>query len=77
MKAAVDVSIEPFITLGDGFWPSMQIYATLEDQFVEDGKLCDQFVNDDVCVVEIRNRPEPSFRVARDIRRILCYYTTC
>lgn len=67
VKAALEVSIEPSNVLRDGFWPLSRIDATLEDQFAEDGELREEFGEDEAYVGEIRDRPQPSFRVARDV----------
>lgn len=67
VKAALEVPIEPSNALRDGFWPSTRIDASLEDQFAEDGELREEFGEDDAFIGEIRDRPQPSFRVARDV----------
>ncbi|KAG0581688.1 hypothetical protein KC19_3G000300 [Ceratodon purpureus] len=67
VKAALEVPIEPSIALRDGFWPSTRVDEILEDQYGEDGKLREEFGEDDPYVGELRARPQPSFRVARDV----------
>jgi hypothetical protein len=59
--------IEPSTTLKDGFWPSSRVEADEDDNVDEDGEVREEFGDDDAFVGQLRNRPLPTFRVARDV----------
>ena len=42
--------------------------ANVEDQIEEDGKDREEFGEDDLYVGPLSNRPQPSFRVGRDVQ---------
>lgn len=54
-------------SLQDGFWPSTRIDRTIEDQFTDGGDVREDYDEDDFFVGQSRDRPAPSFRVARDV----------
>ena len=56
-----------FDVLKNGFWPTTRIQATPADQLAEDGEDREEFGEDDAYVGPLRGRPQPSFRVGRDI----------
>lgn len=69
-RAVKDSLNEPMVlpnTLQDGFWPTSQIDRIAEDHFTEGGVLREEFDEDDAFVGQVRDRPAPSFRVARDV----------
>ena len=67
MKGVLHEPIEPSAFLRDGFWPSTQIEATVEDQYVEDGGIREEFADDEAFVGQLRDRPLQSFRVGRNL----------
>ena len=67
MKIALEEPLPNPNVLKDGFWPTTRVQATEEDQLDEDGEDLDEFGEDDAYVEPLRDRPQPSFRVARDI----------
>jgi hypothetical protein len=67
VKDALDLPIQPLPSLRDGFWPLSRIASALEDEFIEDGNVCEEYDEDDHFVGQRRDRPTPSFRVLRDV----------
>ena len=65
--ACLKEPIEPSEALKDGFWPSTRVEATEEDELDDNGEAREEFGEDDLFVGNLRNRPLPSFRVARDL----------
>ena len=64
-------SIEPITpcnVLREGFWPTTRVEANIRDQIAEDGEDREEFRKDDPYVGPMRSRPQPSFRVGRDVR---------
>jgi hypothetical protein len=60
----------PFVvreTLQDGFWPNSRIDEEVEDQYLDDGQMREEFAEDAPFVGRRRDRPAPSFRVGRDV----------
>jgi hypothetical protein len=53
--------------LRNGFWPRTQIFPILEDRYMENGELQEEFGGDTPFVGCRRDRPVPSFRVGRDV----------
>ena len=68
MKEALYESITPCNVLREGFWPSTRVEANVGDQIVEDGEDREEFGEDDPYVVPLKGRPQPSFRVGRDVQ---------
>jgi hypothetical protein len=67
VNAALKEAIEPSTTLKDGFWPSSRVEVVEEDEVDEDGEVREEFGEDDAFVGQLRDRPMPTFRVARDV----------
>ena len=67
MKGALHERIEPLTFLRDGFWRSPQIEATMEDLYVEECGIREEFVGHEAFVGQLRDRPLQSFRVDRDL----------
>ena len=67
VKIALEEPLPNSTILKDGFWPTTRVQATQEDQLDEDGENLEEFGEDDAYVGPLRNRPRPSFRVARDV----------
>ena len=67
VKEALAIPFDAVPTLQHGFWPSTRLAHSVEDEFQEDGTLREEFAEDDHFVGHKRNRPGPSFRVARDL----------
>jgi len=58
--------------LQDGFWPQSQITEEVEDQYLYDGQLREEFAEDAPFVVRRHDRLAPSFRVDCDV--YACYF---
>lgn len=67
VKVALVVSVEPRSMLQNGFWPISRFAPALEDQFTDNGEVREEYAEDDHYVGQRRDRPQPSFRVARDL----------
>ena len=67
MNASLKEPIEPSAILKDGFWPSSQVERAEGDELNDDGEVCEEFAEDDAFVGQLRDRPLPTFRVARDV----------
>lgn len=67
VKAVLEEPFPAFSVLKDGFWPATRVQPTLEDQFNDDGKEREEFGEDEAYVGPLRERPQPSFRVGRDL----------
>ena len=68
VKEALYEPITPYNVLREGFWPTTRVEANVGDQIVEDGEDREEFGEDDPYVGPMRSRPQPSFRVGRDVR---------
>ena len=68
VKEALYEPITPCNVLREGFWPTTRVEANVGDQIAEDGEDLEEFGEDDPYVGPMRSRPQPSFRVGRDIR---------
>jgi hypothetical protein len=62
---ASDISVSE--TLRGGFWPSSRFGLDLEDEFMDDGTVREEYAEDAPFVGRRRDRPAPSFRVGRDV----------
>ena len=67
VKEALHEPIEPSAFLRDAFCLSMEIEATVDDQYVEDGGIRKEFADDEAFVGLLRDRPLQSFRLGRDL----------
>nr|PNR45284.1 hypothetical protein PHYPA_015055 [Physcomitrium patens] len=68
VKDALHEPIIPCNVLREGFWPITRVRENLVDQFSDDGEDHEEFGEDDPYVGPLRGRPQPSFRVGRDVR---------
>ena len=55
------------ISSQNGFWPSTCIVHAVEDEFIEEGDVCEEYGEDDHFVGHRCDRPSPSFRTGRDL----------
>lgn len=67
VKAALQEPLPVSSVLIDGFWPTTRVEATEADHFDEDGEDLEDYGEDEPYVGPLRDRPQPSFRVARDL----------
>jgi hypothetical protein len=67
VKDALVLLIQHSTLLRDGFWPVSLYAPAIEDQFVEDGSVREEYDEDDHFVGQRRDCPIPSFRVACDL----------
>nr|PNR31019.1 hypothetical protein PHYPA_027335 [Physcomitrium patens] len=68
VKDALHEPIIPCNVLREGFWPITRVRENLVDQLSDDGEDHEEFGEDDPYVGPLRGRPQPSFRVGRDVR---------
>ncbi|KAG0572237.1 hypothetical protein KC19_VG078600 [Ceratodon purpureus] len=54
-------------TLRDGFWPLSRFAPSAEDEYLDDGTVREAFAVDEPFIGQHRDRPNASFRVARDV----------
>jgi hypothetical protein len=54
-------------TLRGGFWPSSRFGLDVEDEFMDDGTVREEYAEDAPFVGRRHDRPAPSFRVGRDV----------
>jgi hypothetical protein len=64
VKDALVLPIQPIPLLR--FWPETRIASAIDDQFIEDGSVREEYEEDDQFLGQRRDRPTPSFRVLRD-----------
>jgi hypothetical protein len=62
---ASDISVSK--TLRGGFWPSSRFGLDVEDEFMDDSTVREEYAEDAPFVGRRRDRPAPSFRVGRDV----------
>ena len=67
VNANLKEPIEPLATLKDGFWPSSRVERAKGDELNDDGKVHEEFAEDDAFVGQLRDRPLPTFHVVRDV----------
>lgn len=53
--------------LKDNFWPTTRVQASLAHELGEDGEDLEEFGEDEAYVGPLSGRPDPSFRVGRDL----------
>uniref|UniRef100_A9U683 Predicted protein n=1 Tax=Physcomitrium patens TaxID=3218 RepID=A9U683_PHYPA len=68
VKDALHEPIIPCNVLREGFWPITCVRENLADQLSDDGEDHEEFGEDDPYVGPLRGRPQPSFRIGRDVR---------
>jgi hypothetical protein len=59
-------------SLRNGFWPKPRISSIVEDRFIDNNELREEFGVDALFVGRWRDKPTPSFRVGRDV--YACYF---
>jgi hypothetical protein len=62
---ASDISVSK--TLRGGFWPSSRFGLDVEDEFMDDGTVHEEYAEDAPFVGRRRDCPAPSFRIGRDV----------
>jgi len=67
VRSAFNASLLAQETLQDGFWPQSQISEEVEDQYLDDGQLREEFTEDAPFIGRRRDRLAPSFCVGRDV----------
>ena len=67
VKEALHELITPSNDLKEGFWLTTCVEANVADQIAEDGEEREEFGEDDPYVGSLNGRPQPSFRVGRDV----------
>jgi hypothetical protein len=67
VKDALVLPVQPLSSLRDGFWLVTWFTSALEDQFVEDNSVCEEYDEDDYFVGQGRDRLAPSFQVLHDL----------
>ena len=67
VKLALQESLFASFVFKDGFWPKSHVQTTRTNELAEDGEEREEFEEDDAFVGHLRARPQPSFRVGRDL----------
>ena len=67
VRSALTTPVPAREILQNGFWPSSRFAPEMEDQFLDDGTIREEFAEDAPFVGRRRDRPAPSFRVGRDV----------
>ena len=67
MKNALVLPIQQIPFLHDRFWPINWIASIVEDEFIEDGSVYEEYDKDDHFVGQRRDCPAPSFQVLYDL----------
>ena len=67
MKAALDLPFEYKETLKDGFWPSIRIVPSFEDEFIETCNVCEEYDEDKSFVDQTRDCLVKSFWINWDL----------
>jgi hypothetical protein len=62
---ALDISVSE--TLCGGFWPSSRFGLDMEDEFMDDGTVCEEYAEDAPFMGRRHDHPAPSFRVGQDV----------
>ena len=63
----MDAAISVPRTLQNGFWPSSRFAPTIEDEYMDDGIVHEEYAKDALFVGRRHDCPLPSFRVDYDI----------
>ena len=61
IKDALDLPIQSLPLPWDGFWPLSRIASAPEDEFFEDGNICEEYNEDDHFVGQRHDRPASLF----------------
>jgi hypothetical protein len=67
VTSTMDATTSVLQTLQNGFWPTSRFVPIVEDEYMDDGTVCEEYAKDALFVGRTRDRPPPSFRVGRDI----------
>ena len=67
VKEALHEPITPN-DLREGFWPTTCVEENVADQIAKDGEEREEFGEDDPYVGPLNGRPQPSFRIGRDVQ---------
>jgi hypothetical protein len=67
VKSAMALEISVPQTLQNGFWPSSRSSPTVEDEFMDDGTIHEEYAEYAPFVGRRHDRPPPSFRVGHDV----------
>jgi hypothetical protein len=67
VRDAMTLPMDTPSILEDGYWPTTRIAHAMEDEFTAAGDHREEYAADDHFVGQRRDRPEPSFRVGRDV----------
>ena len=67
VKEALHEPITLCNVLREGLWPTKCVEANIADQIAKDGEDREEFGKDDPYVGSLSDRPQPSFRVGRDV----------
>ena len=65
--SAMDAAILVLQTLQSGFWPSSRFVSIVEDEYMDDGTMHEEYVEDAPFVGCRRDHPLPSFHIDRDV----------
>jgi hypothetical protein len=63
VRSAMALDISVLETLRGGFWPSSRFGLDVEDEFMDDNTVCEEYAEDAPFVGRRRNHPAPSFCV--------------
>ena len=67
VRSAMTLDILVSKTLCGGFWPSSRFSLDVEDKFMNDSTVCEEYVEDAPFVERRRDHLAPSFHVDRDV----------
>ena len=67
VKEALYEPMTPCNVLREGFWQTTRVEANVGNHIAEDGEDREEFGEDDSYVSPMRGRPQPSFRVGRNV----------
>ena len=67
VTSVIDAAILVPQTLQKGLWPSSRFVPTVEDEYMDDGRVRKEYAEDALFVGYRHDCPPPSFRVGRDV----------
>ena len=67
VTSMMDVVISVPQTLQNGFWPSSRFVPTVEDEYMDNGTVREEYAEDALFVGRRRDRLPPLFHVGRDV----------
>lgn len=56
-------NLPPPLRLKNGFWPKTRHLSIIQEQFIEHGEICEEYVEDPLFNKQKCDRPSPSFSV--------------